>query len=366
MNTAKIIRNKLGLLQLGKELGNVSQACKYLGYSRDTFYRYKDLFENGGVEALLEESRKGRPNFGNRTSPEVEARLIALSTEQPAWGPTRMSNELRKENITISTTGIRGIWKRNQMETMDKRLKKLEEKVATEGYILSEAQVAALESAKMEKEAHGEIETLHPGYLGSQDTFYVGTLKGVGRIYQQTFLDTYSKVALCKLYTMHTALAAADMLNDKVIPFYEEQGIALLRVLTDRGSEYNGCPESHEYQLMLGLEDIDHSRTKAKHPQTNGITERFHRTLLNEFYKVAFRKKIYRSLEELQLDLDTYLLHYNTERTHQGKFCNGRTPMQTFLEDKKLALEKQLSEQFEGCLETKDVSPFENHLTVSI
>src|SRR5690349_23896152 len=181
-----------------------------------------------------------------------------------------------------------------------------------------------------------EIETEHPGYLGAQDTFYVGTLKGVGRIYQQTFIDTYSKVAMVKLYDRKNALVAADMLNDRVLPFFEGQGVRLLRVLTDRGSEYCGNLEHHEYELFLALEDIDHSRTKAKSPQTNGICERFHRTMLDEFYRVAFRKKIYRTL-------DDWLIEYNEQRTHQGRWCFGKTPMQTFLDALPLSKEKLMA-----------------------
>ena len=102
--------------------------------------------------------------------------------------------------------------------------------------MLTEAQVRAREKTKEEKEAHGEMETAHPGYLGSQDTYYVGTLKGVGRIYQQTFIDTYAKVAVIKLYDRKNALVAADLLNDRVLPFYEQQQVPLLRILTDRGN----------------------------------------------------------------------------------------------------------------------------------
>ncbi|MCA9813562.1 MAG: transposase family protein, partial [Cyanobacteria bacterium HKST-UBA01] len=181
-----------------------------------------------------------------------------------------------------------------------------------------------------------------PGYLGSQDTYYVGHIKGVGRIYQQTFIDTYSKVAILKLYTSKTALTAADTLNDRVIPWFDERGIRLLRILTDRGTEYCGNREKHEYQLYLDIEDIDHTRTKAKSPQTNGICERFHQTVQDEFYAVAFRKKIYKSLEELQQDLDLWVEHYNKERTHSGKYCFGKTPMQTFLDTLHLAREKSL------------------------
>ncbi|HDL3772635.1 TPA: transposase family protein, partial [Mannheimia haemolytica] len=180
-------------------------------------------------------------------------------------------------------------------------------------------------------------------YLGSQDTFYVGNLKGVGRIYQQTFIDTYSKVAFAKLYTMKAAISAADMLNDKVLPFFESQGLPMLRILTDRGSEYCGKVENHDYELYLAINDIEHSKTKVKHPQTNGICERFHKTILQEFYQVAFRKKIYTDLTTLQADLDEWLMYYNHHRTHQGKMCCGRTPMATLLDGKRIWVEKNLS-----------------------
>ena len=203
---------------------------------------------------------------------------------------------------------------RNDLETKKKRLKALEAKVAQDGFVLTEAQVAALEAAKEEKAAHGQIETEHPGYLGSQDTFYVGTIKGVGRIYQQTFIDTYSRVAFAKLNLQKHAITAADLLNDRVIPFFEEQEIPLLRILTDRGTEYCGKKDSHEYQLYLAIEDIDHTRTKVKSPQTNGICERFHKTMLEEFYQIAFRKKIYRTLDELQSDLDLWFVDAKLQR----------------------------------------------------
>jgi len=220
------------------------------------------------------------------------------------------------------------------LSSFKQRLAALERHVANTGEVLTEAQVAALERKQDDDAAHGEIETAHPGYLGSQDTFYVGTIKGVGRIYQQTFVDTYSKWAAAKLYTTKTPITAADLLNDRVLPFFAEQGMGVIRMLTDRGTEYCGKAEQHDYQLYLALNDIEHTKTKAQHPQTNGICERFHKTILNEFYQVAFRRKIYRSLEELQSDLDGWLAYYNEQRTHQGKMCCGRTPMQTLIAGK--------------------------------
>jgi len=344
MNTAvKLIKNKVGLLKLAEELGNVSQACKLFGYSRDSFYRFKELYDEGGESALQEVSRK-KPILKNRIEPEIEDAVVAMAIDQPAFGQLRASNELKKQGIFISPAGVRCVWLRHDLETFKKRLKALEARFSTAGMVLTEAQVIALERAKEEKTAHGEIETHHPGYLGAQDTYYVGTIKGVGRIYQQTFIDTYSKVAFAKLYDRKHALVAADMLNDKVLPFFEDYGIRLLRVLTDRGTEYCGAREHHEYELYLALEDIDHSKTKAKSPQTNGICERFNRTIQDEFYAIAFRKKIYGSLEQMQTDLDAWINDYNRNRTHTGKYCFGRTPLQTFEETLSLAKEKQLDD----------------------
>lgn len=335
----KIIKNKVGLLNLAEELGNVSKACKVMGFSRDTFYRYKAAVEEGGVNALFDKSRR-QPNFKNRTDEVVEKAVIDLAIELPAYGQLRASNELRKRGIFVSPSGVRCIWLRNNLACLKDRLKVLEHKAANDNLVLTESQLAALERKKEDDAACGEIETAHPGYLGSQDTFYVGTLKGVGRIYQQTFVDTYSKVAHAKLYTMKTPITAADLLNDRVLPFFEEQGLGVLRILTDRGTEYCGKVEQHDYQLYLAVNDIEHTKTKARSPKTNGICERFHRTILNEFYQITFRKKIYTSLDELQKDLDDWLDYYNNQRTHQGKMCCGRTPMQTLLDGKSIWQEK--------------------------
>ena len=335
----KLIKNKMGLLELASYLGNVSEACRVMGYSRDTFYRVKNAHDVGGMEALMEKSRR-KPNLRNRVEPEVEKAVVDLALEDPSMGQKRASNELRERGVFISAAGVRGVWLRHGLERFEKRLKALEEYVAKTGAVVTEAQLRAMEKAKEEKIAWGEIETEHVGYLGSQDTFYVGTLKGVGRVYQQTFIDTYSAVGFCKLYTSKHPINAADILNDRVIPFLDEHGIPLLRILTDRGTEYCGKPDTHEYQLFLALNDIEHTKTKAKHPQTNGICERFNKTCLDEFYKVAFRKKIYTTIDQLQADLDEWLEKYNNRRTHQGKRCQGRTPMTTFLENLPAAKEK--------------------------
>jgi hypothetical protein len=316
----RIIKHKVGLLNLAEELGNVAKACQIMGVSRDTFYRYRDAVTDGGFEALIEKDRR-QPNLRNRVDGQTEAAVVKHATDFPAHGQVRTSNELRKVGVFISPSGVRSVWLRHDLACFKDRLKALEAKVAEEGIVLTEAQVQALERKKQDDEVSGEIETHHPGYLGSQDTFYVGTMKGVGRIYQQTFVDTYSKVAFAKLYTTKTPITSADLLNDKVLPFFVDHDLPLLRILTDRGTEYCGKVEHHDYQLYLAVNGIDHTKTKARHPQTNGICERFHKTVLQEFYQVTFRKKLYSDLDELQKDLDEWLDYYNNERTHQGKMC---------------------------------------------
>jgi len=337
-----VIKHKLGLLNLAEELGNVSQACRVMGVSRDTFYRYQEAKEQGGIDALLHKDRR-RPNVKNRVDDAVEQAVRDYAIEQPAHGQVRVSNELRKRGVFVSPSGVRSIWLRAGLANFKQRLNALETHVAATGVVLTEAQVVALERKRDDDVACGEIETAHPGYLGSQDTFYVGTMKGVGRIYQQTYVDTHCKVAFAKLYTTKTPITSADLLNDKVLPFFAEHDVPVLRILTDRGTEFCGKVEQHDYQLYLAMNDIEHTKTKAASPQTNGICERFHKTILQEFYQVTFRKKLYGSIEELQCDLDEWLQYYNYERTHQGKMCCGRTPIETFLDGKRIWQEKQIA-----------------------
>lgn len=318
-----LIKHKTGLLNLAEELGNISQACKVMGMSRDTFYRYQQAVEQGGMDALLNQNRRV-PNLKNRVDEATEQAVVKFAFDNPAFGQVRVSNELRKQGIFISAGGVRSIWLRHNLANFKQRLKALEKAVAEKGIILSENQVQALERKK-------------------KTMWLVAKLKRLIRAIQQTFIDTYSKVAFAKLYTMKTAISAADMLNDKVLPFFESQGLPMLRILTDRGSEYCGKVENHDYELYLAINDIEHTKTKVKHPQTNGICERFHKTILQEFYQVVFRKTIYMDLSTLQADLDEWLMYYNHHRTHQGKMCCGRTPMETLLDGKRIWAEKHLS-----------------------
>ncbi len=331
-----IINRKLNILELSEKLGNITEACRRLGVSRRHYYDIKQAVEEEGIEGLLEKSRS-KPRIGNRVAPEVEQMVLDYSLQFPTHGQNRTANELKKKHsIIISGGGVRSIWDRHDMTTKALRLKRLEKYSAENNAILTESQIQALEDAKEEKQAHGEVETYHPGFLFAQDTYYVGYIKGIGKIYQQTGIDTYSNLGFAKLYLQKTALTAADFLNDKVLPLFDEHGMKVHRVLTDNGREYCGRLEDHKYQLFLHLSDIEHSRTKIRRPQTNGSVERLNQIIQDEFYKVAFRKKLYTSLDEMQTALDEYIKTYNFDRTNQGKRCQGRTPFETFDEGYKL------------------------------
>jgi transposase InsO family protein len=321
----------------------------------DEQLQFDFLFEDSFVVAAGAQN----PLAGRRRHPRMVFHLVTaqgdagetIVSKTPSWrwpsssrpSARRVANELKKHGLAVSPAGVRCVWLRHDLETMIKRLKAPEAKSAQDGLVLTEAQVVALEKAKTENETYGEFESEHPGYCGAQDTFYVGNMKGVGRIYRQTFIDTYSKVVCAKLYDRKTPITAADLVNDRVIPLFESHDVKLTRMLTDRGSEYCGDPERHEYELYLAVEDTDHTRTKTKSPQTNGICERFHKTMLNEFYRVAFRKKVYRSIDELQADLDSWIKEYNEALPHQGRWCFGKTPMQTFLDALPMTKEKMIA-----------------------
>jgi transposase InsO family protein len=326
-----IIQRKMNIVDLSRTLGNISDACRKLGVSRQHYYDIKKAIEEEGLEGLLEKSRR-MPRIGNRVAVEIEERVLDYSLQFPTHGQVRTANELKRTGIQISAGGVRSIWMRHNLHIKPLRLKRLEQWAAENTEVLTESQVKALEEAKEERDVHGEVESPHPGFLVAQDTFYVGTIKGVGRIYQQTAIDTHANVGFAKVYTEKTAICAADLLNDKVLPSFDEHNIGVLRILTDNGREYCGLKDSHPYELFLHLNDIEHTRTRVRRPQTNGSVERLNQIIKNEFYEVAFRKKLYRTIEEIQTDLNEFMRYYNEDRTNQGKYCQGRTPLQAFLD----------------------------------
>ena len=324
-------RRKLSLLQLAEELGNVSKACRVMGYHRDTFYEVRRAFQVGGVQALVEKTRGPQSPHPNRVEPEVEEKILAYALDHPTHGQQRVANELRLQGMNVSPTGVRSVWLRHGLETRHRRLLRLEQKMQEDTYVLSEGQIELLERHSVDFRCR-HVEASRPGELLNQDTFYWGTLKGVGKVYVQVVVDVFCSLAFAKVYTSKMPITACDLLHERVLPFYEALGVEVDAILTDNGREFCGKPQSHPYELLLALEGIDHRTTRIRSPQTNGFVERMNRTLLDECFRVEGRKTWYLTPEEIQRDLDRFLAYYNLERSHQGYRLRGRTPAQALRE----------------------------------
>jgi transposase InsO family protein len=263
--------------------------------------------------------------------PEIEAAILTYALEHPTYGAQRVANELRLKGLTVSSGGVRGVWSRNAIETRLKRLLRLEQHAQEQMFVVSEEQLALLERHSVDFRCR-HIEASRPGELLNQDTFYWGTLKGVGKVYVQVAIDVFCSFAFAKVYTSKMPVTACDLLYERVMPFYDELAVTLGAVLTDNGREFCGRTDSHPYELLLAMDGIEHRNTKIRSPRTNGFVERMNRTLLDECFRVAGRTTWYTEVAEIQRDLDRFLVFYNLERSHQGYRLKGRTPAQAMRE----------------------------------
>lgn len=326
----KIARRKLSLLDLAQELHNVSRACKVMGYSRQQFYEIRRNYQTYGAAGLLDKLPGCKGAHPNRVAPEIEEAILNYSLEHPTHGPLRVAQELALRGVTVSAGGVRGVWSRHDLLSRHDRLLRLEREQQDRAVTLSDEQVRLLERFSPEFRER-QIEVHHTGELVAIDTFFVGSLKGVGKVYLQTVIDCFSRFAFGRLYTSKLPVTAVHVLNNDVLPFFDAHAVRVETVLSDNGREYCGRPDHHPFELFLQLEGIEHRTTRVRRPQSNGFVERLHRTLLDEHFRVAGRTTWYESVEQMQGDLDQYLHHYNHKRPHQGRMMDGRTPIQAFL-----------------------------------
>ena len=327
----KVARRKLSLLELATDMDNVSKACKIMGYSRQQFYEIRRNFQTFGAEGLIDRLPGAKGPHPNRVSEEIEQAILDHALQHPSHGPLRVAHELMLKGIQVSSGGVRGVWSRHDLLTRHQRLLRLEKHVSGKKIELSDEQVRLLERFSPEfRERH--IETRYTGDLVAVDTFFVGHLKGVGKVYLQTVIDCYSRYAWGRLYTSKMPVTAVHVMNNDVLPTFEAHDATITTVLSDNGREFCGRPDRHPYELFLQLEEIEHRTTKVRRPQSNGYVERLHRTLLDEHFRIMGRTKFYEGVDEMQSDLETYLVSYNTKRPHQGRNMNGRTPITIFLE----------------------------------
>jgi transposase InsO family protein len=324
----KVARKRLSVLEMSETLGNISEACRRGGMDRTSFYEWKRRFQTHGLEGLkdMPPIPKSQPNT---TTPETESKILEASLSRPSWGCVKLSDYLKLQGVSVSSPTVQKILIRNNMGSVYERWMRLEEKHLTEGIELTAEQVSKIEKYNpCFKERH--VESSRPGELLSADTFFVGTLKGIGKVYLHAAVDTYGSYAFGFLHTGKKPECAATLLHNDVLPFYQEHSLTVSAILTDNGPEFCGTP-NHTYELFLALNDIEHRRTKIRTPRTNGFVERFNRTVLDEFFRIAFRESFYETVEALQADLDSWLIHYNTERPHRGYRNKGKRPLDTVL-----------------------------------
>lgn len=324
--TTKLAHQRLSVLQLAEALGSVSEACRRMGMDRTSFYEWKRRFQTHGLAGLkdLPPIHKSHPHT---TPEETVQKILEVALAHPTRGCVWLSDHLALQGIHVSSPTIQGILIKHKLGSRYERLLKLEERAAQEAIELTPAQVALIEKANPAfRERH--VESSRPGEVLSQDTFYVGHLKGVGKVYMQAVVDTYGSYAFAFLHTTKRPECAVAVVHNEVLPFYEAQGLPVEAMLTDNGREFCGT-ETHPYELYLALCEIEHRRTKVRRPQTNGFVERFNRTVLDEFFRIALRTTLYESVEALQADLDVWLHFYNYERPHQGYRNLGKRPFDT-------------------------------------
>ena len=325
----KVARQRLSVLEMSETLGNISEACRRGGMDRTSFYEWKRRFQTHGLEGLkdMPPIPKSQPHA---TTPETEAKILEASFAHPSWGCVKLSDYLKLQGVSVSSPTVQKILIRNDIGSVYERWMKVEQRHLEDGIELTAEQVAKIEKYNpCFKERH--VESSRPGELLSADTFFVGSLKGIGKVYLFAAVDTYSSYAFGFLHTGKKPECAATLLHNDVLPFYQEHGLEVGAILTDNGPEFCGT-QNHPFELYLALNDIEHRRTKVRTPRTNGFIERFNKTVLDEFFRITFRENFYESVDALQVDLDIWLTHYNKERPHRGYRNLGKRPYDTILD----------------------------------
>jgi len=308
-------------IMLFEQYNNVTHVCNIIGRSRTWFYKWFGRYRMLGDDGLNNQIRMTCP--ANRTSIDVEGQVLSVVKQFPSYGPQRIAYLMQRQSVAIGKTAVYGVMKRNKL---NKRKDRLEWIRKLSGEIVTKSE---LETAR-ERSKSRHIEADQPGERICIDTFYIGCLKGVGRIYQMTGCDAASSFAWAKLYTDKSARSAVNFV-DHILN--NAHGVKIKAVLTDNGKEFttHWASKKHPFENILKSKGIKHCYTKVKHPWTNGFAERLNRTILEEFYQVALRKKKYIGIKDLQIDLDEFIKFYNFNRPHQGYRLNGSMPVEKFI-----------------------------------
>lgn len=312
--------SRVRVLREAERTGNVSATCRRHGVSRTVFYRLRRRFEQYGTDGVHPKRRRAAVGRPSALSVQTERRVIAFALAWPTSGPQWLSDQLAREGVTIAPVTVWRLLRRHQLGTRRARLAVLEQFSAATHGILTER------TAHRDRRRTRHVAAAAPGDLLSLDTFYVGKLKGVGKVWQITGCDAACSYAWARLVVGEvTSAAVLTFLRDDVRPTYRRAQWRLQRVLTDNGKEFKGAFAAGCERLGVRI-----TRTKPRHAWTNGFVERLQGTILHEHWRIAFRRQYFTGRVALQRSLDTFLEFYNHQRTHRGYRLNGRTPATVF------------------------------------
>ena len=312
--------SRVRVLREAERTGNVSATCRRHGVSRTVFYRLRRRFEQYGADGVHPKRRRAAVGRPSALSVQTERHVIAFALAWPTSGPQWLSDQLAREGVTIAPVTVWRLLRRHQLGTRRARLAVLEQFSAATHGILTER------TAHRDRRRTRHVAAAAPGDLLSLDTFYVGKLKGVGKVWQITGCDAACSYAWARLVVGEvTSAAVLTFLRDDVRPTYRRAQWRLQRVLTDNGKEFKGAFAAGCERLGVRI-----TRTKPRHAWTNGFVERLQGTILHEHWRIAFRRQYFTGRVALQRSLDTFLEFYNHQRTHRGYRLNGRTPATIF------------------------------------
>lgn len=317
------IRSKLALLQLAEELGSISRACEIMGYSRDSYYRFKKQYETVGERGLKNLSRK-KPAMKNRLSPEVEEQVIEIALDYPNYGQAKAAELLTARGCPISASGVRTIWVRHSLETKKNRLIALNAKLQQEqgGTQRQQQQLEQLHTLDPNDPI---LDCLSPGDTCVQDTYDLGEIAPLGHVYQHTFIDGYSQYAHVLVSLSADSEAAVEFLLNKALPWYRENNIEINTILTDRGTEFSG-KKAQPFKETLQEQNISHVQMRAYNgPVVNGLAARFQAQAFNDFYEPFLKENKLESVEALNKELQAWCYQYNHEQSLSGRYTLGKT-----------------------------------------
>jgi transposase InsO family protein len=315
---------RVRVMRRAEQIGNVSQVCTEFGISRTLFSRWRRRFETYGADGLHPRRTQGRRGRPRQVAPETERLVQSVAISAGTWGCSRIAGHLaRTWQLHVAPSTVQRILRRVGLATRRARLAVLEHQAVQTVGLRTERTRRHLWRARHGRTRH--VEAQAPGELVCLDTFDVGQLKGVGKVWQITACDAFGSYGLAGLLPTFTAAAVATFLRTVLVPHYRRAGWPVQRVLTDGGPEFKGTFD--DTCRALG---IRHTRTKPRHAWTNGFVERLQGTILQEHWRVAFRRRYFTSRVALQRSLDGFLHFYNHERAHQGYRLRGQPPAALF------------------------------------